>query len=63
MMNSSKTNLFSVWVLKKFKIIIKAEDSSEKCLLELRKIESKIEQRKLLGIKTAMTYDAIQPYT
>ena len=38
---------------------IKAEDSSEKCLLESRKVESKIEQRKLLGIKTAMTYDAI----
>ena len=31
---------------------ILAEDSSEKCLLELRKIESKIEERKLLGIKT-----------
>ena len=39
---------------------IKAEDPSEKCLLESRKIESKIEQRKLLGIKTAMTYDSIQ---
>ena len=39
---------------------IKAEDPSEKCLLEARKIESKIEQRKLLGIKTAMTYDSIQ---
>ena len=39
---------------------IKAEDRSEKCLLGSRKIESKIEQRKLLGIKTAMTYDAIQ---
>ena len=39
---------------------IKAEDPSEKCLLETRKIESKIEQRKLLGIKTAMTYDSIQ---
>ena len=38
---------------------IKAGDSSEKCLLESRKIKSKIEQRKLLGIKTAMTYDAI----
>ena len=38
---------------------IKAEDPSEKCLLESRKIESKIEQRKLLGIKTAMTYDTI----
>ena len=39
---------------------IKAEDPSEKCLLEARKIESKIEERKLLGIKTAMTYDSIQ---
>ena len=39
---------------------IVAEDSSEKCLLESRKIESKIEQRKLLGIRTAMTYDLIQ---
>ena len=39
---------------------IKAEDPSERCLLEVRKIESKIEQRKLLGIKTAMTYDSIQ---
>ena len=36
---------------------IVSEDSAEKCLLESRKIESKIEQRKLLGIKTAMTYD------
>ena len=35
------------------------EDTAEKCLLESRKIESKIEQRKLLGIKTSMTYDAI----
>ena len=39
---------------------IVAEDSSEKCLLESRKIESKIEQRKLLGIRTAMTYDSVQ---
>ena len=39
---------------------IKAEDPSERCLLEARKIESKIEQRKLLGIKTVMTYDSIQ---
>ena len=30
---------------------IVAEDTSEKCLLESRRIESKIEQRKLLGIK------------
>ena len=29
----------------------KADDPSEKCLLEVRKIESKIEQRKLLGSK------------
>ena len=41
---------------------IKAEDSSEKCLLESRKIESKIGKRKLLGIKTAMTYDAIHSH-
>ena len=30
-----------------------------KCLLESRKIESKREQYKLLGIKTIMTYDAV----
>ena len=39
---------------------IVAEDSSEKCLLESRKVESKIEQRKLLGIKAAISYDSIQ---
>ena len=39
---------------------ILAEDTSEKCLLESRKIESKIEQRKLLGIKAAISYDSIQ---
>ena len=38
---------------------ILAEDTSEKCLLESRKIESKIEQRKLLGIKAAVSYDSI----
>ena len=38
---------------------ISLDDTSEKCLLEARKIESKIEQCKLLGIKTSMTYDAI----
>ena len=38
---------------------IVTEDSAEKCLLESCKVESKIEQRKLLGIKTSMTYDAI----
>ena len=38
---------------------ITPEDNSEKCLLEARKIESKIEQQKLLGIKTSITYNAI----
>ena len=38
---------------------ITPEDNSDKCLLEAHKVESKIEQCKLLGIKTAMTYDAI----
>ena len=38
---------------------IVTEDSTEKCLLKSRKVESKTEQRKLLGIKTSMTYDAI----
>ena len=38
---------------------ITPEDTAEICLLESRKIESKIEQRKLLGIKTSMTYDTI----
>ena len=39
---------------------IVVEDTPEKCLLESRKVESKIEQRKLLGIKAAISYDAIQ---
>ena len=38
---------------------IVTEDSEMKCLLESCKVGSKIEQRKLLGIKTFMTYDAI----
>ena len=38
---------------------ITPEDNLDKCLLEARKIENKIEQCKLLGIKTGMTYDAI----
>ena len=33
---------------------IVAEDSSEKCLLESRKVESKIEKRKVLGIKATI---------
>ena len=36
-----------------------AEDTPEKCLLESRKVESKIEQRKLLGIKAAISYDSV----
>ena len=38
---------------------ITPEDNSDKCLLEACKVESKIEQCKLLGIKISMTYDAI----
>ena len=38
---------------------ITPEDNSDKCLLEACKVESKIEQGKLLGIKTSMPYDAI----
>ena len=39
---------------------IGAEDTPEKCLLESHKVESKIEQRKLLGIKAAISYDSVQ---
>ena len=39
---------------------ITPEDNSDKCLLEACKVESKIEQHKLLSIKTSMTYDVIQ---
>ena len=39
---------------------IVTEDTPEKCLLESRKVESKIEQRKLLGIKAAILYDSVQ---
>ena len=38
---------------------ITPEDNSDKCLLDAHKVESKIKQCKLLGIKTSMTYDAI----
>ena len=38
---------------------ITPEDNSDKCLLEADKVESKIEQCKLLGIKTSVTYDGI----
>ena len=36
---------------------IVAKDTPEKCLLESHKVESKIEQRKLLWIKAAISYD------
>ena len=39
---------------------IVAEDTPEKCLLDSRKVESKIEQIKLLGIKAAISYDSVQ---
>ena len=42
---------------------IVAEDFSKKCLLESRKVESKIEQRKVFGIKAAISYDSIQTNT
>ena len=38
---------------------IVTKDTAAKCLLESCKVESKIKQRKLLGIKMSMTYDAI----
>ena len=38
---------------------IVTKDSAEKCLLKSCKVESTIEQRKLLGIKSSMTYNAI----
>ena len=41
---------------------IVAEDTPEKCLFESHRVESKIEQHKLLGIKTSMTYDAIRSH-
>ena len=41
---------------------IVAEDTPEKCLFESHRVESKIEQCKLLGIKTSMTYDAIKSH-
>ena len=41
---------------------IASDDTKGKCLLEAIKIESKIEQRKLLGIKTNVSYDAIGTY-
>ena len=42
---------------------IASDESTGKCLLEARKIESQIEQRKLLCIKTNVSYDAIGTYS
>ena len=39
---------------------IESDDTIGKCLLERRKVESQIEQRKILGI--IMSYDAIGQY-
>ena len=41
---------------------ISSDDMIGKCLLEARKVESQIEQRKLLGIKTKFSYDAVGQY-
>ena len=41
---------------------IASYNSIGRCLLEARKIKSQIEQRKLLGIKTNVSYDAIVTY-
>ena len=41
---------------------IESDDTIDKCLLEARKVQSQIEQRKILGIKTCMSYDAIGNY-
>ena len=41
---------------------ISSDDTIGKCLLEARKVESQIEQRKLLGIKTKFSYDAVGQY-
>ena len=41
---------------------IVVEDTPEKCLFESCKVESKREQRNLLGIKTSITYDAIKSH-
>ena len=62
-MNYSKISISLAYVSKRFWDHhlgeITPEDSAEKCLLEFKKIELKIEQRKLLGIKMSMTFDAI----
>ena len=41
---------------------IESDDTIGKCLLKARKVESQIEQRKILGIKTSMSYDTIGQY-
>ena len=41
---------------------IESDDTIGKYLLKARKVESYIEQRKILGIKSSMSYDAIGQY-
>ena len=41
---------------------IASDDSIGMCLLEARKFEFQIKQRKVLGIKTNVSYDAIGTY-
>ena len=41
---------------------ISSDDMIVKCLLEARKVEFQIEQRKLLGIKTNVNYYAVGQY-
>ena len=41
---------------------IESDNTIGKCLLKVTKVESQIEQRKILGIKTGMSYDAIGQY-
>ena len=41
---------------------IDSDDSIGKCFLEARKVKSQIKERKLLGMKTNVSYDAIKTY-
>ena len=42
---------------------IASDNNISNCLLEARKIESQIKQRKLFGIKTNVSYDAVGTYS
>ena len=54
LMNSSKINLYLVYTTKKYRMIFSEKSVKQitvvKALYEARKIESKLAQRKLLGI-------------